>query len=99
MIKTALAGAFQFTLQFFLRLIFKFVPSLSLSFRFREEGRHSGRLINNSCRAFFDKSLDYDVNSASVWRQFGVSMASIHFDAVRDRLNITIILFNTDSAY
>ena len=29
---------------FFLRLIFKFVPSLSLSFRFREEGRPSGRL-------------------------------------------------------
>ena len=45
MVKTALAGTFQFILQIvFLRLIFKFVPSLSLSFRFREEGRPSGRL-------------------------------------------------------
>ena len=45
MVKTALAGTFQFILQIvFLRLVFKFVPSLSLSFRFREEGRPSGRL-------------------------------------------------------
>lgn len=45
MVKTALAGTFQFILQIvFLRLIFEFVPSLSLSFRFREEGRPSGRL-------------------------------------------------------
>ena len=45
MVKTALAGTFQFILQIvFLRLIFKFVPGLSLSFRFREEGRPSGRL-------------------------------------------------------
>ena len=45
MVKTALAGTFQFILQIvFLRLIFKFVPSLSLSFRFREEGRHLARL-------------------------------------------------------
>ena len=44
MVKTALAGTFQFILQIvFLRLIFEFVPSLSLSFRFREEGRPSGR--------------------------------------------------------
>ena len=45
MVKTALAGTFQFILQIvFLRLVFKFVPSLSLSFRFREEGRHLARL-------------------------------------------------------
>lgn len=45
MVKTALAGTFQFILQIvFLRLVFKFVPSLSLSFHFREEGRPSGRL-------------------------------------------------------
>ena len=45
MVKTALAGTFQFILQIvFLRLIFKFVPSISLFFRFREEGRPSGRL-------------------------------------------------------
>ena len=45
MVKTALAGTFQFILQIvFLRLVFKFVPSLSLSFRFLEEGRPSGRL-------------------------------------------------------
>ena len=45
MVKTALAGTSQFILQIvFLRLVFKFVPSLSLSFRFREEGRPSGRL-------------------------------------------------------
>lgn len=44
MVKTALAGTFQFILQIvFLRLVFKFVPSLSLSFRFREEGRPSRR--------------------------------------------------------
>ena len=45
MVKTALAGTFQFILKIvFLRLVFKFVPRLSLSFRFREEGRPSGRL-------------------------------------------------------
>ena len=45
MVKTALAGTFQFILQIvFVRLVFKFVPRLSLSFRFREEGRPSRRL-------------------------------------------------------